>query len=321
MNYLDKELLRKANEEAIYNVYMYLAHKSVPKEKETFKSIVHTLEENFKNHRGQLWSEREKRQLRILKNALRFNGNLANSVIEGLTVSKSLMTACCFLKPDKSISVVFKGTGEDEWIDNGEGLSGKSEENTYIFYEIGRGETGRKTVYNDFATDSQVDALNWFYMTAAKCGWEEDVQITVSGHSKGGNKAQFVTINSMRPSLCLSFDGQGFSPEALKAFKNKLGAQYEKRRQCIHSFAAENDYVNVLGTPLVPESNMYYFKSRIGIHPMDAILTDAGRLRRQCEQGAFSVYVQGVSAQLMQTPPHLRHPLTTTVMSFFQKDK
>ena len=321
MNYLDKELLQKANEEAIYNVYMYLAHKSVPKEKETFKSIVHTLEENFKNHSGQLWSDRDRRRLRILKNAMRFNSNLANSVIENLTVSKSLMTACSFLKPDKSISVVFKGTGEDEWIDNGEGLSGKAEENTYIFYENDRGETGRKTVYNDFATDSQVEALNWFSMTAAKCGWEEDAKITVSGHSKGGNKAQFVAINSMRPSLCLSFDGQGFSPEALKAFKNKLGLQYEKRRQCIHSFAAENDYVSVLGTPLVPKNNMYYFKSRMGVHHMDAILTDMGKLRRQCEQGALSVYVQSVSNELMQTPPLFRHPLATGVMSLFQRDK
>lgn len=321
MNYINKELLGKANEEAIYNVYMYLAHKSVPKPKETFKSIVHALEENFKSHSGQLWSDRDRRRLRILRNALRFNSNLANSVIENLTVSKSLMTACSFLKPDKSVSVVFKGTGDDEWIDNGEGLSGKSEENTYIFYENGAGETGRKTVYNDFATDSQVEALNWFSMTASTCGWEEDVQITVSGHSKGGNKAQFVTINSMRPSLCLSFDGQGFSPEALKAFKNKLGKEYEKRRQCIHSFAAENDYVSVLGTPLVPKNNMYYFKSRMGIHHMDAILTDMGKLRRQCEQGTLSMSVQGVSNDLMQTPPLLRHPLATTVMSFFQKDK
>ena len=320
MNYINKELLKKANEEAIYNVYMYLAHKSVPKAKETFKSIVHTLEENYKNHSGQIWSDRDKRRLRILKNALRFSSNLANSVIESLTVSKSLMTACSFLKPDNSISVIFKGTGDDEWIDNGEGLSGKSEENTYIFYENGIGETGRKTVYNDFATDSQVEALNWFSMTAAKCGWEEDAQITVSGHSKGGNKAQFVAINSMRPSLCLSFNGQGFSPEALNAFKNKLGAQYEKRRQSIYSFAAENDYVNVLGKPLVPQNNMYYFKSRMGIHHMDSILTDMGKLRRQCEQGTLSMYVQDISGDLMQTPSYFRHPLATGVMSLFQKD-
>lgn len=321
MNYISKELLKKANEEAVYNVYMYLAHKSVPKIKETFKSIVNTLENEFKNPIKKPWSEREKRRLKILKNAVRFNSNLANSVIESLTVSKSLMTACSFLKPDKSISVVFKGTGDDEWIDNGEGLSGKAEANTYILYEAGPDETGRKTVYNDFATDSQVQALNWFSMTAASCGWEKDAQITVSGHSKGGNKAQFVLVNSMRPSLCLSFDGQGFSPEALNSFKNRLGTQYEKRRQCIHSFAAENDYVSVLGKPLVPKTNMYYFKSRMGIHHIDAILTDTGKLRRQCEQGSLSMYVQGVSQELMQAPAFFRHPLATGVMSLFQKDK
>lgn len=40
--------------------------------------------------------------------------------------------------------------------------------------------------------------------------------LTVSGHSKGGNKAQYVTIVTDRVERCLSQDGQGFSPEFLK---------------------------------------------------------------------------------------------------------
>ncbi len=319
MNYLDKELLKKANVEAIYNVYMYLAYKSTPAPKETFKSIVSTLEEDFKNPFTNTWSEREILRLKILKNAVRFDSVIANSVIENLIVSKSLMTACAFTKPDESVSIVFKGTGKSEWIDNGEGLSGIPEENTYIFYKKDGREEGRKTVYNDFATDQQVSALNWFYLTVAKCGWDKDTGITVSGHSKGGNKAQFVAINSDLPQLCISFDGQGFSPEALSALQKKHGAQYEKRRQSIYSFAAENDYVNVLGEPLVPPSNMYYFKSRGGVHYMEAILTSRGKLRRQCEQGKTSAHVQTLSRELMKKPPQLRSYITLGAMNIFQE--
>lgn len=319
MNYLDKELLRKGNIEAIYNVYMYLAHKTSPPPGETFKSVVHTLDEDLKNPFTAEWGEREILRLKILKSAVRFDSIIANSVIDNLTVSKSLMTACSFTKPDKSVSVVFKGTGSGEWLDNGEGLSGTPEENTYIFYTKDAKEAGRKTIYNDFATDRQVEALNWFYMTAAKCSWNEDTAITVSGHSKGGNKAQFVAINSSLPLLCISFDGQGFSPEALSALRKKHGAEYEKRRQRIYSFAAENDYVSVLGEPLIPQSNMYYFKSRGGVHYMEAIITAGGKLRRQCEQGRASEYVQGVSRTLMKKPPQLRRYITIGAMNIFQE--
>ena len=40
--------------------------------------------------------------------------------------------------------------------------------------------------------------------------------ITVTGHFKGGNKAQYVTIVTDRIGRCVSFDGQGFSKEFLE---------------------------------------------------------------------------------------------------------
>ena len=52
------------------------------------------------------------------------------------------------------------------------------------------------------------------------------MNIIVTGHSKGGNKAQYVTINSKYNDLidkCFSFDGQGMSPEAIEAFINRHG--------------------------------------------------------------------------------------------------
>ena len=50
--------------------------------------------------------------------------------------------------------------------------------------------------------------------------------ITVAGHSKGGNKAQYVTVLSDKVDRCISMDGQGFSQE----FIDKYYAEIQKER-------------------------------------------------------------------------------------------
>lgn len=318
MNFLPPSLLQKANEEAIYNVYMYLAHKTTPVENETLLSIVNGLEAASESSKDN-WSNRDRYRLNILRNAIENNATLANSRLGNLTRSKEGLTACSFTKPSGDISVIFKGTGSGEWIDNGEGLSGISEENTYITYSKRSKQIYRKVVQNDYATDRQVEALNWFLRLAAANGWNNLTPITVSGHSKGGNKAQFITIHSDLVHACYSFDGQGFSSEALAALKNQYGEKYEQRRQNISSFATDNDYVNVLGARLVPENHIYYFEAFAGIHFMEALLDKEGRFRPQCEQGKLSKYAQTVSEELMSLPPSIRQYATLGIMNVFQK--
>ena len=68
----------------------------------------------------------------------------------------------------------------------------------------------------------------------------------MTGHSKGGNKAQYITINSKYRDLikyCFSFDGQGFSPEAVKIFKYRFD-DYDESVKKIYGFNGENDFVN-----------------------------------------------------------------------------
>ena len=318
MNYLDREILEKANEEAIYNLYLYLAHKALPDENGSLQAITEKLEKASRNNAYD-WDNKDLRRLNLLKNALTSNPALAHSKIGSLTYSKDGLTACIFTKPDGAISVVFKGTGDGEWIDNGEGLSGIPEENVYTSFSHFGNVTKSISVKKDYATDQQVEALNWFNKVASKEKWNTDTKITVSGHSKGGNKAQFVTMHSDLIDDCYSFAGQGFSPEALHSFQNRYKEEFEKRRNRIYSFSSDNDYVNVLGSRLTPQNHIFYVDSGLGLHNMEAMLDKHGRLRKQCNQGRISSYAEKLSKDLMKLNPSVRQYATLGIMNIFQK--
>ncbi len=320
MNNIDGMTLNSANREAIFNVYSYIAGKTKPQNGAVFSKIVDSLENDC---RAGGWSTNEKQQLEILKKAVESDATLAGAKIGDQIHRPGGLNACTF-EYDGQVSVVFRGTGKGEWIDNGEGLSGIPEENIYNTYN--NGEITSNTVSGDHSTDQQVEALNWFNEIADKNGWTNDTRITISGHSKGGNKAQFVTMNSDLVHACYSFDGQGFSPEALDAMKEKCGGyEYEKRRQKIMSFSAENDYVNVLGKRLVPRDHIYYFEAPIGdedpmaYHFMEAMLDENGRFNAQCEQGELSQYIERASDELMEMDPSVRQYATMGVMNVCQK--
>lgn len=110
--------------------------------------------------------------------------------------------------------VAFKGTQSDaEWIDNVSGL-----------YMV--------------PTEFQNNALTWFQ----SLDLDSYDTITVTGHSKGGNKAKFITIMDDRVDNCYSFDGQGFSDE----FIRKYSTQIIKNQDKIFNIIAQSDFVNIL---------------------------------------------------------------------------
>ena len=319
MNPIPADIFEKANEAAVYNLYLYLADKTIPAEKESLRVIVLGLEAALKHQTTHIWKEKDIYRLQVLRNAVNRNAVLANSRISNLVCSKSGLTACAFTTPDGEVFVGFKGTGSGEWLDNGAGLSGIPEENTYMTYSRNGEILSYRNVQNDYASDQQAEALNWFRRIAAQNGWKESTRIILCGHSKGGNKAQFVTIHSDLADECYSFNGQGFSPEALAAFRDQYRDAYEVRRRKMRSFAAENDFVNVLGERLVPEDQIYYLESSITLHPIESILDIYGQFYPQCEQGKLSRYIESISGELMDMPPFIRQYATLGIMSIFQK--
>lgn len=129
--------------------------------------------------------------------------------------------AICFTDPNDpdSALVAFKGTtGQKEWQDNGSGF-GLSD------------------------TEKQKEALEYIENLPYD-------SITVTGHSKGGNKAQYVTVLSDKVDRCISMDGQGFSQE----FLDKYYAEIEKKGGCIKNYFLDGDFVSILLFP-VPGSD------------------------------------------------------------------
>ncbi len=67
--------------------------------------------------------------------------------------------------------------------------------------------------------------------------------ILVSGHSKGGNLAMYVTVTcGDKIRRCVSYDGQGFSKEFLYAYRQEIANNSSK----ITSISGYNDPVNIL---------------------------------------------------------------------------
>ncbi len=296
-----QRLWEQANLAALFCLFIYSAHKAKDKNGETIKSILSKTQSDPCLHK-----------------AIEGNNAFADAKIQNLTLSENGMTACAFELPNKEIYVVYKGTGSGEWIDNGEGLSGIPEENTYFTYNNGK-ILKRTIVSRDFASDQQAEALNWFNRIADLNKWDKSTKIHFCGHSKGGNKAQFVFLKCGLGENCFSFCGQGFSPEAINAFKSSLGEDFEARRKNIFSISPENDYVNVLGKRLMPKSNIIYIKSQSGLHQMKCLLDTNGSLHPKAIQGRISLYAQGISEELTDMPPFIRKYATLGIMNIFQK--
>ncbi len=306
--------LTQANRHAVFNICLYLLPKGTPPANGAgFGEILADLGKTDQ----QDWKDSHRRQLTILRGALNQWPQLAGAVIGHQVYSDRGLAACTFSQSGEPVSVIFRGTGKGEWLDNGRGLSGIPEANTYHTFRPER----RERILQDQATDSQVEALNWFNRLGEQEGWRPG-SILLSGHSKGGNKAQFIAIHSDLPALCFSFDGQGFSPEALESFRRKIPS-YEERRKRIFSISADNDYINVLGKRLMPEENIFYLQGVAprpsGQHALEAILENNGALRAPTEQGPLSRYLERVSDGLMDLPPHTRKYATQAVMGLCQR--
>ncbi len=317
MNFVDEKLLPKINEAALLNVYMYLIDRCQPIEGQTLMECIDDLERVYVMRKEE-WKDEEKRQMQIMLSAINRNTYLAETTIRDIIYSPKGLTAGSFIHPDGNVTIVYRGTGTGEWVDNGEGLSGVAETNTYITYDS-YGNELKRSLIRDHATAQQAQALNWFNMICAKNHWIENTHITVSGHSKGGNKSQFVTIHSDLVDECYTFHAQGFAPEAIRSFKKQYGEKFKPRQAKIMSFASENDCVHSLGHKLCLWNRIYYFKSKTGIHDIDGILDEHGKLNRMCEQGKLAETVSNLSNELMELNPIIRKHGTVGAMNIFQR--
>lgn len=133
---------------------------------------------------------------------------------------------------ENNLIIVYKGTaGDFEWKDNVE------------------------STYNVTDTKQQRRALMYFDKIVEK--FKEVEKIYVSGHSKGGNKAQYIGVlrgDMQRVEKVYSFDGQGFN----KNFLQKYNKEIKNNKYKIFNICNEYDYVNIL---LFSIANKIFVKS------------------------------------------------------------
>lgn len=157
-----------------------------------------------------------------------------NSVYGNISGSDRVVNVT-FLYEDNLI-IVYKGTaGDFEWKDNVEGT------------------------YNISDTKQQRMALSYFDEMVEK--FKDVKKVYVSGHSKGGNKSQYIGVlrgNMSKLERIYSFDGQGFNCIFLKKYNKEI----ENNRHKIFNICNEYDYVNIL---LFSIANKIFIKSTTGI--------------------------------------------------------
>ena len=139
----------------------------------------------------------------------------------------------CYTDPDEKgkAYVTFKGTsGYEEWRDNVDGIR--------------MSDTPAQEAAGEFIN-----------------GIDKSItDITVVGHSKGANKAMYVTITDKsgangesRITQCVALDGQGFS----YLFLQKYASEIVSRGKIITNYSISTDFVHVL-MQQIPFSNQVY---------------------------------------------------------------
>ncbi|MDN4066547.1 DUF2974 domain-containing protein [Paenibacillus vini] len=167
-----------------------------------------------------------------------------------------------FVDNQDNATVVFRGTsGDYEWHDNGTGA--------YL---------------SD--TEMQIAALKYIESLPYN-------NITVTGHSKGGNKAQYVAILSDKVDRALSLDGQGFSKEFVEKYADLIAANGGK----ITSISAKDDPVNRLLIPVagkiiyIETANPEKFYDIFFYHKPNLVLNENGQLNKEGEPGVLSNFI------------------------------
>ena len=140
--------------------------------------------------------------------------------------------AVCYTGADDKAVIAFRGTGgsDEAWTDNFKG---------------------------GYESDTKMQRLAADFVRY-ECSQYKD--ITVTGHSKGGNLSQYVTVVcGGQVKSCVSFDGQGFNNDFIENNKEAVSEASGK----IKSISAYNDYVNILLTPIA--GRIMYVNNGAGI--------------------------------------------------------
>ena len=158
---------------------------------------------------------------RLMLNAISKNNRLLNTKVvdshHDQAFGGGLGFSVVFISEElNEVVVAYRGTAAAEWTDDFLGA-------------------------NQIDSLQQINALEWFKIVYEQYNFK-DYYLTVTGHSKGGNKAKYVTILNNHVNRCVSFDGQGFSDKFMDYYKKEI----RLRSEFIENHNIDFDYVNIL---------------------------------------------------------------------------
>lgn len=141
----------------------------------------------------------------------------------------------------------------------------------------------------------------------------------VTGHSQGGNNAQFVAMRSEYGdyiSTCISLDGPGFSHQFVDESKALYGeAYYESQRSKVWAYNGENDYISILGQESIikdeQEKYIAYAEKDFNFakfHMAEGLLKDGkisltGDNSQTGDDSQFRKYLRDVFDKVKDLPP------------------
>ena len=162
------------------------------------------------------------------------------------------LVAYCFSDPTPDSGIIaFRGTTGNGWIDN---------------------------IKGGFLTDTpqQLKALEFFHAVDAAFSFKH---YTLTGHSKGGNNGQYITIvDGNKISRCVTFNSQGFSAEFIRKYAQAISANQEK----IIAYESAWDVVNILLNSIAGKRVVVGGESRLPHHnhPPNRLLDTKGEIRK-----------------------------------------
>ena len=186
--------------------------------------------------------------------------------------------------------------------------------NIYVHYNgTGDGNWGYNAVaYEGGPSDVQTESLDFFNDVMRKYGADgHDVYVT--GHSQGGNNAQYVLMNSeygQYIDMCMAMDAPGFSEEAVQNMKDFRGEDYyEAQRQKIYSYNGESDYVDVLGDVIIAPQDKEHLtiirtpsNNMMDWHMISGMM-DGNNLNPTVDDySSFHYFVEGLSKKICDLP-------------------
>lgn len=234
--------------------------------------------------------------LELIQNNKKLSSLIITAQSKEMNYDTKGLNATCFLdKSSNEATFVFRGTGSGEWVDNG-------------------------VAFSEPDSPQQLEALEYFERSLKRYKLlEKNYSINVTGHSKGGNKAQFITIHSDIVGECYSFDGQGFSKEALEQYKNKI----EQNQHKITSITADLDYVHCLGNEIAGKKELFKTKYNLLEYPKnhcpDAILNKDGQLTEKVQNEPWqNVMINKYTRYLMELKPSMKKEIFSSFMGLAQ---